>query len=139
MPEITLRRVELKVLTMCLSLNALLTVSGFIITIFSWGVGQALTPMMVERKLSIGMTMAEAASALAIPSEAIENRLEQGPNGTLYAYASHAGMVGIWFVPQHEITLVFGKDRRLVSAFVYTYWRADEYYMELNISHPRRS
>lgn len=111
----------------------------FVITVLTWGHSQEITPDAVEYRLRLGMTIEQANFKLGLPRGWLMAHSVRDANGQLYANVSDTGILGEMFVPQHQITLVFGKTGRLESAYVEYHWRADEIQAPTHVRKSRAS
>ncbi len=101
--------------------------------IFKWGDNQALKSEYVTNHLRIGMTVREAEMGLAMSEGDIASVMEKNDEGHFYADVSDSGPIGVLFVPQSQITLIFNHDKRLIGCSEEVHWRIDEYYIPVNI------
>jgi len=105
----------------------------FVVSLFTWGHQQEITPDAVQYRLELGMTIEQANFELGLPRGWLMTHSRRDANGRLYANVSDTGIIGEMFVPQHQITLVFGKTGGLESAYVEYHWRADEMQVPIRI------
>lgn len=90
-----------------------------------WGQEQSLVPAILEKKLTEGMTIAEAERALALFPGQLERQAVKQPNGGAVVAAATPG-IGAWFVPQFGVYLVFDSGGALTRCFAEVHWQFDE-------------
>lgn len=100
----------------------------FVITLFGWGWNQALVPENAARELREGMTLREAEYAMGLAPHSLDYHISTFENEK-DVDVSGVGWAGSWFVPQHNIVLVFSPKDELVSCGYTMIWRIDEEYV----------
>lgn len=105
----------------------------FILSIFTWGRNQWLSPLIIEQKgITRGMTIAEIEYALGLPPGSTSRYSEPTDGGKLAVQLSDSG-IGSWFVPQYSITLLMDPTGRLEKCHSEVHWRCDDIYVKTDI------
>ena len=102
-----------------IALTVLITLFvGFLMLFFGFGRGQEITPLLVEHKARLGMTVPQTEYALGLPPGVFKNWTKEKKSSESYVQVSQTGAIGSLFSAQHEIVLEFDSEGRLTAGYV---------------------